>query len=400
MRKDEAPRRASLSSFGFGGTNFHVALEEYTGPAQKPPRLAEAAAELVLVCGPDAAATAQSCRKLAGEAGVNWRYLAHQSQTAFSPKAKVRLAAVVTSADDLQRKLTRAAAALETAPDKAIRDSEGLYYDPSPVTGPVAFLGFSGQGSQYVGMGAGLAMAFDGARDSWDAAERVFTDTGFSLRNAVFPPPAFDDTARQQQDESLRRTENAQPALAAASLAQLAVLRSLGVKPEFLAGHSFGELVALHAAGCFSAADLLRMARRRGDLMAEANHGTMTAVSHSIDDLRNLLRNHPGPNGIVIANHNSPAQAVLSGEVAGIEAVERTLAERSIAYRRLPVSGAFHSPLMAEFVEPFSKFLADVPLSAPGGARLFQRQRHALSGRACRHSRTYGVEPHQPRAVF
>ncbi|MBL8215386.1 MAG: SDR family NAD(P)-dependent oxidoreductase [Bryobacterales bacterium] len=363
VKKDETPRRASLSSFGFGGTNFHIALEEYTGPAAKPPKLSESAAELVLVCAADAAAAAQSARKLAGS-GQNWRYNARQSQTEFKSTAKVRLAAVVTSADDMQAKLTRAAAALETAPNKAIRDSEGLYYDPSPVTGQVAFL-FSGQGSQYVGMGAGLAMAFDGARESWDAAERVFAETGFSLRKAVFPPPVFDDADRQKQDEYLRRTENAQPALAGAALAQLAVLRSLGIKPDFLAGHSFGELVALHAAGCFSAADLLRMARRRGDLMAEANHGTMTAVSHSIDDLRNLLRNHPGPNGIVIANHNSPAQAVLSGEVAGIEAVERTLAERSIAYRRLPVSGAFHSPLMAEFVEPFSKFLSDVPLHAP-----------------------------------
>jgi acyl transferase domain-containing protein/NADP-dependent 3-hydroxy acid dehydrogenase YdfG len=362
IRGDHGPRRASVSSFGFGGTNFHVALEEYCGAGVKPHRLTESPAELLAISAPNAGAAVRECRRTAG--GNSWRRAARESQCAFDPSSAVRLAIVASSPADFETKLARVIGAIEKSPEEAIRDLDGVYYEPRPAGGPVAFL-FSGQGSQYLSMGGGLAMAFDCAREVWDFAEQVFSEDGFSLRNAVFPRPVFSDSARQQQQEFLTRTDIAQPALAIASLAQLALLRTLGVQPDFAAGHSFGELVALHSAGCFSASDLLRIARKRGELMATGGRiGTMTAVSHPIDDLRNFL-NQPGPNGIVIANYNSPRQSVLSGQLAGIEAVEERLAAASISFRRLPVGGAFHSPLMAAAVEPFSQFLANFAFQVP-----------------------------------
>jgi acyl transferase domain-containing protein/NADP-dependent 3-hydroxy acid dehydrogenase YdfG len=364
IRGDRVPRRASVSSFGFGGTNFHVALEEYNGSGGKPSRLIESPAELAVISAPNASAAARECRRMAAAGVSSWRRAARESQRDFDPSGAVRIAVVASSPADLEAKLARVTAVIEKSPEEAIRDSDGVCYEPRPAGGPVAFL-FSGQGSQYPGMGGGLAMAFDCAREVWDFAEELFSEDGFSPRDAVFPRPVFSDADRQRQQEFLTRTDIAQPALATASLAQLALLHTLSIKPDFAAGHSFGELVALHAAGCFSASDLLRIARKRGELMAaDGRVGTMTAVSHPIDDLRNFL-NQPGPNGIVIANHNSPRQSVLSGQIAGIEAVEERLAAASISFRRLPVGGAFHSPLMAGAVEPFSQFLANVAFDSP-----------------------------------
>jgi acyl transferase domain-containing protein/NAD(P)-dependent dehydrogenase (short-subunit alcohol dehydrogenase family) len=372
IRSGSAPRRASVSSFGFGGTNFHVALEEYRGSGAPAARLNKSPVELSMIGAPDVDATLRECRRMAASlAGAGpgagddaWRRTARESQRAFDPSSRVRLAVVASSCADCEAKLARAMAALQKSPEEAIRDSDGVYYEPRTAGGPVAFL-FSGQGSQYPGMGGGLASAFNDAREVWDLAEEILSAGGFPLRDAVFPHSIFDESGRDKREEFLRRTDIAQPALAAASMAQLALLDKLGVVPDFAAGHSFGELVALHAAGCFSASDLLRIARKRGELMAgDGPAGTMTAVSHPIDDLREFL-NQPGPNGIVIANHNSPRQSVLSGKIASMEAVEQRLAAASISFRRLPVGGAFHSSLMSGAVEPFARFLADFPVASP-----------------------------------
>jgi acyl transferase domain-containing protein/NAD(P)-dependent dehydrogenase (short-subunit alcohol dehydrogenase family) len=368
IRSGGGPRRASVSSFGFGGTNFHVALEEYRGSGASASRLNKSPVELTLIGAPNAGAAEPECQRmaamLAGSGEDVWRRTARESQSSFDASSGVRLAVVASTRADCEAKLARAMVAIERSPAEPIRDSDGVYYEPRAASGSVAFL-FSGQGSQYPGMGGGLASAFAAAREVWDLAEEIISTDGFSLRDAVFPHSMFDESDREKREELLRRTDVAQPALAAASLAQLAVLDQLGIVPDFAAGHSFGELVALHAAGCFSATDLLRIARKRGELMAgDGAAGTMTAVSHPIDDLRDFL-NQPGPNGIVIANLNSPRQSVLSGGIASMEAVEQRLAAASISFRRLPVGGAFHSPLMLGAVEPFSRFLADFPVESP-----------------------------------
>ncbi len=145
--------------------------------------------------------------------------------------------------------------------------------------GPIAFL-FPGQGSQYVNMGAELAMEFEAARSVWD---RFATTGDTPLHRIVFPTPAFDDVAREQQETTLRQTEHAQPAIGVTALAQLALLDQVGLKPDFVTGHSYGELIALHAAGVIpKIADVVALSRRRGELMGEAARatpGAMTAVS-------------------------------------------------------------------------------------------------------------------------
>jgi polyketide-type polyunsaturated fatty acid synthase PfaA len=365
IRNDAHPRRASLSSFGFGGTNFHVALEEYTGPAPRPDALVASPGELFLLAEADERTLAGECRRVPTRLkdALDWRRLARDSQKMFDHGRRLRLALVVSSEEDLRKKLEQAALLVEQGTER-VWHSSGMYLSRSSNAAPIAFL-FSGQGSQYVGMGKDLAISFSWAREAWDLAEEALSPDGLPLRRIVFPKPAFSDTEREADAALLTRTENAQPALAAAGLAHLATMEALGVRPQFVAGHSFGELVALHAAGVIDARALLRIARKRGEFMAAAagTPGTMTAVSCAVDNLKALLQEWQSD--VVIANHNSPSQAVLSGSVESIQKVEGQLSAASITYLRLPVSAAFHSPLIADSIAPFAQFLEEVPFSSP-----------------------------------
>ena len=239
---------------------------------------------------------------------------------------------------------------------------------PAPAEpGRVAFL-FPGQGSQYVGMGADVAMAIDAARAAWDrAAAHAFDGRG--VHQVVFPAPAFTDEERDAQGRALTATEWAQPALGVQSAALLRVLSALGVRPDCVAGHSFGEVAALHAAGALDEATLVRVARRRGELMREAASipGAMTAVARPIDEVRRVLAEVLAAAGgeVVIANHNAPEQVVLSGATEAIARVEEALAARRIPAKRLPVATAFHSPLVAGSSAPFLDYLRGVDLAAP-----------------------------------
>src|SRR5271165_1244429 len=374
IRNDSHPRRAAVSSFGFGGTNFHVVLEEYapsssaadaSAPANAP-NLIRSPVELLLLSGESAREIANQCRefsaRLLGEA--DWRSLASELQRGFDARRPARLAILAESAESVRKRIDEAVARLISTTELRIWESSGFYFQAGPPAGAVAFL-FSGQGSQYVGMGADLAMTFAPARQAWDHAETILSPMGFSSGRTVFPPPAFSAAERARQSERLTQTENAQPALATAALAHLALLNELGVAPDFTAGHSFGELVALHATGALNAEDLLRTALARGKLMAQnaSAPGAMTAVFHSVTDLRALLNQWKVD--VVLANHNSPAQAVLSGTVEAITQVEGHLISAGISFQRLRVSTAFHSPLVAESTAPFSEFLDGVEFASP-----------------------------------
>ncbi|WP_438018323.1 SDR family NAD(P)-dependent oxidoreductase [Sorangium sp. So ce315] len=361
IRAADHPRRASVSSFGFGGSNFHVALEEYTGPAPKAWRVRSAPAELVLLSADTPAALADRARALAkaAEAPEVLRFLARESVLSFDASRPARLGLCATDEADLARKLEQVAAHVGARPEQALA-APLVHYASGEAPGQVAFL-FPGQGSQYAAMGADVLMAFDAARAAWDAAAGVSLGE-VPLHEVVFPRPVFSDEERRAQEARLRETRWAQPAIGATSLAHLALLAALGVRADAFAGHSFGEITALHAAGALSAADLLRVARRRGELMgaASSERGAMIAVPRAIDEVRAL-----GLGDVVVANHNGPRQVVLSGSVAAIDAAEKRLGELGIQARRLDVAAAFHSPLVAEASAPFREFLAGIAVGAP-----------------------------------
>ena len=361
------PRRASVSSFGFGGSNFHVTLEEYIGPnAVKPPRIM--AAELFLLSASSRSALSEAVRSL-GEAlqhEDDLSRLATESHREFDPTASVCAGITVADLEGFKAKAGRLLSYIDSGCPKNTPLGEGLSYrEGAGIGGKVAFL-FAGQGSQYVGMGAGLAMDFPAARRIWDEAASRDERKGEGLHDLAFPPAPFTDEEAQGQTRRLTRMEHAQPAIAAVSLAQLALLEAIGLSPDMCAGHSFGEVMALHAAGTLTAEAALDIARTRGVVMAEAaasSEGAMLAVNAGAVEVAALLE-RAGVD-VVVANDNAPNQVVLSGTVSGIEAAERCCKSADLKVHRLSVATGFHSDCVSQAVGPFGEYLSTQKCAAP-----------------------------------
>jgi malonyl CoA-acyl carrier protein transacylase len=272
---------------------------------------------------------------------------------------------VAADTGELADKLRMMAARIEANPAAGFALPACCYSGTQPPEpGRIAYL-FPGQGSQYIGMGADLAMQLPAARAAWDAAAALRMGDR-PLHRVVFPIPVFTEAERQEQQALLTATEWAQPALAAHSLALLGVLNACGLRPDCVAGHSFGELVALHAAGAYDADTLLALARRRRELMrhASATPGVMLAVTASRTQVEILVGDLPQ---VWIANDNAPDQVVLAGTADSIDAAGRVLAADGLRTRPLATATAFHSPLVADAVEPLRTHLAQTPVRPPHG---------------------------------
>jgi [acyl-carrier-protein] S-malonyltransferase len=211
---------------------------------------------------------------------------------------------------------------------------------------------FPGQGSQKPGMAAGV-LDLPGARERFEAASALL---GRDLL-AICAGEAGEGTAEQPSD--LNDTRNTQPALFVIESLLVDALRAQGRAPSLVAGHSLGELVALYAAGVFDAAAGLTLIKTRSDHMAAAGGGAMTAVMGF--DRAELEALVAANSGVVVANDNSSAQVVLSGTPEAVAAVCGQLTcKRAIP---LAVSGAFHSPFMAEAASAFAATLEAVPFA-------------------------------------
>ena len=185
---------------------------------------------------------------------------------------------------------------------------------------------------------------------------------GSRLSDTIYPVPVFSDEARQDQEDILRDTRNAQAAIGAVSLSGLRILEAFGFKADVTAGHSYGELVALCAAGVFDEKALHQLSQLRGKLMAEGeeDRGSMLAVSATFEDVEKLIKDEILD--LVIANHNAPKQIVLSGATDQIIKAVAVCKEQKLRATQLPVSAAFHSKFVADAETPFADALAKIEL--------------------------------------
>ncbi|MBX9787410.1 MAG: SDR family NAD(P)-dependent oxidoreductase [Pirellulales bacterium] len=373
IQGDGQPRRAGVSAFGFGGTNFHVVLEEYRGDYlhQVPSASTPWPVELVVFrrrTRDELIAAVREClQALAAGARPALVELAAAAWHANPRQADLPIVAIVASSlDDLQAKLSTIESVLQGSATTH-RDPRGCYFaeQPGQAAGKLALV-FPGQGSQYPNMLAELAIAFPKVREELDRAETATADKlPRPLGSYIYPPSVFDDDQRRANDSALADPTVSQPAIAAASLGMLRLLERLGLKAELAAGHSFGEYVALTAAGALPADAIYQLALKRGELVAKAAAdatGGMVAINASADDTETLLA---GLTDLWVANQNGPQQTVVAGTDQALSKLIERCQQQELRAVRLAVACGFHSPLVANASAELGTSLATQAWATP-----------------------------------
>ncbi|MEU1185234.1 SDR family NAD(P)-dependent oxidoreductase [Streptomyces sp. NPDC005820] len=347
-------RRAAVSSFGFGGTNFHLVLQEHGDGDDL--KVMFPVSRIHVWHEPDMSGLV---RALEGSAGP---------RTEPAPAGHPRLALVARSDAELTELRALAAAELKAKPDaEAWSHPKGVYFRRAAApTGKVGAL-FAGQGSQYVEPGRTAVLALPPLRAAFDRANAAFEGHELPLSRVAFPPPAFDEATRRTYETELRRTEYAQPAIGALAAGHHRYLSELGFAADGFLGHSFGELAALWAAGAIDDDTYFALARARGAAMAppadaDFDAGAMAAVTASEEQVAQLLSEHPD---LRLCNLNAPDQVVVGGATEAVERLVRAAGTAGVRAVRLPVSAAFHTPFVAHAVEAFGRRVADAEIREP-----------------------------------
>ena len=378
LARADAPRRAGVSAFGFGGTNFHVTLEEYDQNLDT--REATAARrrwshELLIWRGADRASLISNVRRTADRLAQGAQPLLRDLAFTLAqkaPKSGLTAALVAGTDKNLADQINALAAHLERS---AAPLPPAGFFNEAPLIaggGKLALI-FPGQGAQYVGMMRELAMLFPEMRAVLEKADVALSGRmaekrvpGGSLSRTIFARALYDDAARKAAMQRLTRTDIAQAALGTIEAGLLDVLKRLGVRADMAAGHSYGELVALYAAGAMTLDQLLTVSEARGRFMIDGaagrDLGTMAAVHAGREAVERAVE---GMAEVWIACHNAPSQIVLSGTKGGVAAAIEHLNRIGLSSEPIQVGAAFHSPIVSPAADPLTALIRTLLLKAP-----------------------------------
>jgi acyl transferase domain-containing protein len=340
------PRRAAVSSFGVGGTNAHIILEE--APTVERDEWAPDAQLLVLSARTPAALEHMTDRL------VNWlesKPDANIADVAYTLQVGRRAFPQRRMLSFRRDDAAGVVEALRARDPERVRTARTEQRDR-----PVVFM-FSGQGTQYVDMGLDLYDTEPIFREVVDScAGMLQSQMGLDLRDCLYPPAGELDGAAAR----LTRTSITQPALFTVEYALARLWMEWGVTPKAMLGHSIGEYVAACLAGVMELEDALAVVAMRGRLMESVPCGSMLAVALPEAALQPLL----GPE-LALAAVNAPALSVLSGATPRIDALEAEFRDKGLMCRRLHTSHAFHSPMMEPIVRQFVERMSRVELRPP-----------------------------------
>ncbi|MDT5230822.1 MAG: mycoketide-CoA synthase, partial [Mycobacterium sp.] len=340
-------RRAGVSSFGISGTNAHVIIEAV--PPVEPAEGAAPQPSVVpwVISAKSGAALESQAARLAGFAGARDELDTADVGWSLAGRSTFEHRAVALGADRDQL-LT----GLKELADR--RPGASMITGQATPTGKTVFV-FPGQGSQWLGMGMGLHAAYP------VFAEAFNTAVGELDRHLLRP---LREVMWGHDENLLSTTEFAQPALFAVEVALYRLLESWGVRPDFVMGHSVGELTAAHVAGALSLENAALLVVARGRFMqALPSGGAMIAVQATEDEVRPLLTDK-----VDIAAVNGPSSVVVSGDEDAVAAIADQLRDQGRRVHKLAVSRAFHSPLMEPMIGEFkaaARELAINPLTIP-----------------------------------
>ena len=382
-----SPRRAGVSAYGFGGTNFHVVLEEHQpgkltekkkmfavdkditqrrGGAEENPRTAKPIRGI-------AALGAETPKELKEKLD---RYL-NRVETGWTPpielpkrsviEAKERLIIDFGNHEELVHRLHKAQKVLgfdNVQAWKAV-ESQGIFRGSGKPKGKIAFM-FPGQGSQYVNMGRELVELSPVVKAVFDEADEVMTPIlGKPLTDYIFVD-ADDNTAVNKATFDLMQTEITQPAMLTMDIALYRLLQSYGFDADMVMGHSLGEYAALIAAGIMPFAHALEAAAARGSEMAAVkvdDNGKMAAVLAPLDVVEATLAEVDGY--VIPANINSLSQCVFGGASDAVDTAVKLFQEKEYKVMTLPVSHAFHTSIVAPASEPLREMLDRLDIQSP-----------------------------------
>ena len=391
-------RRANVSAFGFGGTNFHVAMEEMNDTLlqQKTTTTAQAAVPVTVSAAAQtpaytlhvpgekiqsdvltfSAATKEELYQVLDRAALaavlDPTYL--PSISYHNHIAKPGAFAVTINVESPEKLKEKIEFFKKIAAKQDVWTTESLHlrmksiypFTPSEIKPKVCFM-FPGQGSQYVDMMKDLASKYKVVQDTFDEADRLLLGIiGQTLTETLWSKPGETKEQIAVREAAIKKTEMTQPAVLTADIAMMRLLSSFGIKPDVVMGHSLGEYAAAVAAGIFDFENGLKAVCTRGKVMSEIrveDNGKMASIAAPVEKVEPELSRISGY--VAVANKNCPTQTVIAGASKSIDDAIAMFTAMGIQAVQIPVSHAFHSAIVRPAMPQYRAFLDTLKFNAP-----------------------------------